>query len=437
MLKIGIVGSISTVDRIMKLSETFKSDHDVEFICFSYNSVQDTRRIVEENNHYIAIWLFSGKLSYLIARDALPADDHLVYVQTTEANLYRCFLEIGHDYNNSVTSVSIDDNDTETINEAMTQLNFDFGKVFIKTYDVETEIEELYQYHLSLYQEGKVGAVITSFERVYQNLIENDVPAYWYTMSNTEIKQAFQMLREKVRTLYFKDSQIGIVMADVERFYEIAEAARSPYQLQYIELNIKEKLIEVCQSLNGSLLEKGNGRYSIFSSRGTIEKNIAGIQKLKQVLHDIHNITMTIGIGFGETAFSAELNAIQALRQNEERIHSDSIMIQDEGEVVEASGDKSRLSFSTISSDDEISKKLKAVNISLRTFNKVIGMLNSAGKQEFTSTDLVTHLHIEPRNSRRIVKQLNAAGLIEYVGEQSSQTKGRPKKVYRIARLQQ
>lgn len=317
MLRIGVVGPQQSVERIIRLGREFRKD--MQFLPYPYAMFPETREIVREHDHQVDVWLFSGKLAYLIATGELGTEENLVHIQHTEASLYKCLLMMANEQGRLLERVSIDDLAGTQLDDALQQLGIDRQDVYVTYYDVETNPEDLLMFHLKLWNEGKTDGAITCFEEVYRRLKEAGVPAYWYTPSRLEILQTFRIVAEKVRTFYFKDTQNGMEILEIEQFDRIAEKAKSPYHLQYLELRLKELLLRLCERLDGSLLEKGNGRYIIFSSRGAIVREIA---MLRDTVHQLSLETesmVAVGIGFGETVFSAEVNARRAIQQSKEK----------------------------------------------------------------------------------------------------------------------
>ena len=180
------------------------------------------------------------------------------------------------------------------------------------------------------------------------------------------------------------------------------------------------------------MLEQGNGRYVIFSSRGTIEREIPILQETIAFLAKEADTTVAVGIGFGETAFAAEVNAHRALRQSKEKATRDIVMVQDDGTIVEWVGQEEELVYSYRADDSEILEKLKKGNISVKTYKKLDALLQKMGWVDFTTKDVAKNLQMSERNAQRIVADLCAVELAECSGEESQATRGRPSKLYRL-----
>ncbi|MEM5620591.1 hypothetical protein AAHB56_00870 [Bacillus thuringiensis] len=58
MYKIGLVGLKSSIDQILSMVEEFK--HDLEFIPYTYEKIEEIEKIVIEHAPHVHAWLFQG-----------------------------------------------------------------------------------------------------------------------------------------------------------------------------------------------------------------------------------------------------------------------------------------------------------------------------------------------------------------------------------------
>lgn len=430
MFKIGVVGPKQSVERILELAKEF--DQGMNFIPYPYQETRETEKIVREYDSYVDYWLFSGPIPYMVAKDALGTDKRMEYIYPTESSIYKGFLEMVYEQGRLLERISIDMlSSTKFMEDALQHVKIAVNNFYAKTFEANIDPQELLEFHLGLWQEKKSDGAMTCYPTVYRALKEAGVPAYWISPSKMEIYQTVRVFVEKVRTSYFKGTQIGIEMIEVEQFDRIKENAKTPYHLQYLELRLKEALIKLCEHLDGSLLEQGHGRYVIFSSRGTIEREIPFLQETVQYLASEADTTVAVGIGFGETAFSAEMNAHRALRQSKEQAERGVVIVRDDGTIIEWAGQEKELVYSYRADDKKIMEKLKKGNISVKTYMKLDALLQKMGWASFTTKDLAKHLKMSERNAQRIVADLCEVELAEVTGEESP-TRGRPTKIYRL-----
>ncbi|MFK9094436.1 hypothetical protein [Bacillus salipaludis] len=436
MYKIGLVGLKTSVERIIDLAEEYK--HELEFISFPYVTTEEIERMVEENNSHVHAWLFSGPIPYEIAKKTLCTDKIMVHAPATESGFYNSLLEMIYEQGKIIKHLSIDAmslvtmSSSNIVEEAVPQLNVKPLKIYTKVFESDVDLNELLHFHLNLWNKGKTEGALSCFPSVCEALREKGVPAYRMSISKMEIQQTLRILYEKVKTSYFKDTQIGVEIIEVESFNRVAEEMKTPYHLQYLELRLKEMLIQLCQKLNGSFSEKGNGRYMIFSSRGAIEQEISTLEDTIQKLAFEADTSVAVGIGFGETAYSAEINAFRAIQHSKEMKKREIVIVQDDGKIVESPGKQKELQYASRIHNEILLKKLKEGNIGLKTYKKISALVRRMGWHEFTTKELAIHLEMTERNVRRIVAGMCEVELAQCIGEEAHATRGRPSKIYRL-----
>lgn len=431
MYKIGLVGLKASIVQILDLSDEYK--HELEFISFPYVQTEEVENIVIEHHPHVHAWLFSGPLPYEIAKKTLGTDKIMVHVPATESGFYKSFLEMIYEQGKIIEHLSMDTMSSNNIGEeALSQLNIKIPTIYTKVFELDVDSNELLHFHLDLWNKGKTEGVLSCFPSVCEALRENGIPAYRMSMSKMEIRQTLRILSEKVKTSYFKDTQIGVEIIEVEFFNRVAEEMKTPYHLQYLELRLKEMLIQMGEKINGSVSEKGNGRYMIFSSRGAIEREIISLEATVQKLAFEADTTVAVGIGFGDTAYSAEINAFRAIQHSKEMKKREIVIVQDDGKIVESPGKQNELQYASRTQNDILIEKLKKGNISVKTYKKISAIIQKMGWRDFTTKDLATHLEMTERNVRRIVTDMCEVDLAQCVGKEAYATRGRPSNIYRL-----
>jgi hypothetical protein len=430
MYKVGVIGPHSTVEHILHLGKEYEST--MKFLAFPYHDFQETQRIVQEHDHAVDVWLFSGQISYRIAKSKLQADEKLVYIQHTESGIYKSLLHMGYFQHEFLTEVSIDEITTSHLEQALQQIDITPQNIYVKTFDEKSSTQELIDFHIDLYQSRKTKGALTCFEAVALALIEAGVPTYRISSTDMEIQQALRILAEKMWTFFYKDTQIGVQMVEIEHFDKIREKAKSSYQLEFFEIKVKETLLRYCEKLDGSLLEKGNGLYIIFSSRGAIEREIKALLDTVNQLSEEMDHTVNVGVGYGVTVHSSEINAQRALQLSKEKAEHGIVTIREDGTIIQSAGEEEELSFSYRFDDKDLIQKLKKIKVSVKNYHKVTALIKKMNWKDFTVKDLASHLYWDERNARRFIRSLCEGDLAEYIGEESSSSRGRPGKRYRL-----
>ena len=78
MYKIGVVGPIQSVERIIALAREI--EQDMEFIPYIYEVATETKHLVETHNQAVDFWLFSGYIPYKLASQTNVSKDKLTHI---------------------------------------------------------------------------------------------------------------------------------------------------------------------------------------------------------------------------------------------------------------------------------------------------------------------------------------------------------------------
>ncbi|USG67438.1 hypothetical protein NDK47_09240 [Brevibacillus ruminantium] len=432
MYRIGVVGPLPSVERIMAVANEF--EHEIEFVPIVYEDAKEVSQIVMERSPDFNGWFFSGPIPFTIAKNVLSPDANMVYCPPTGSNLYRCFIQLSIDHDVAVKRVSIDMINSEGmfLHEQLAELGIPDIDQHVLTYDEHYDAQKIADFHVQLWRAGKTQGAFTTLATVERKLRSEGIPVYRIFMTKMEIRQAMKMVIEKARSSYFKDTQIGVEIIELEQFDTIAEKSTARYHLQNLELKVRQVLLHLCERLDGSLMANGNGRYQIFSSRGAIEREIDMLRTTVQQLSLDADVPVAVGIGFGETAFSAESNARKAIQHAKERNGYGIVIVQDDGVIVETVGENEQIAYAYRSSDKDLLEKLNKANVSVKTYHKIEALVQRMGWTSFTTSDIASYLSMTVRNAQRILGSLCEHGLAEYRGEELQATRGRPKKMYQL-----
>ncbi len=422
--RIGVIGASESVENILKAGEHFAPD--VTLIPCPFEKEGDMKDIIERNRSRVDGWLFSGPLPYELGRKYFRSDDNISCCHTAGAMLLVRALEVMHDAGRKAPRFSIDMYEgIIDISEVLSDTGLPLDEVYMKYYGKRFRVEEIVEFHRSLYAERKTDGAVTAFRAVYSRLKDLGVPAYYLNLTKAEITESLRQMVEKIRTTWFKATQVGTVAIAIHDYETVLDHMNSDVQRERLEWEIKGKLLPLCEVLDGSLVEKGNGRYEIFSSRGQIHRHLGELENtLKEIKMTINLYgSAAAGIGYGETVARSRLRARQAV---DEPILWD-MPVRISGDEAGEDREVQREEL-----DPETREKLKEVRVNEKTLLKIRLAASSFPEGTFSVKDLSTKLSVTPQNIRRIMGALSKAGLAEIVSETSPAERGRPGKVYRL-----
>lgn len=424
-----MIGPEDSIQKILNVNQHL--DNKLDLIPYVYDDIKEVPNLVKENLQRVKGWLFSGPTPFMLSKDILGGLDNVVYCSFTGAGLYKCLLQIANQQKTVLNRLSIDIPQTENLKESIDDLGIPLRDIYINEFD-GSDVQALIDFHYDLWKSGKTETAISSLGSVYKALLKKGVPVYRNTVTIVTIREALMILSEKITASYFRDTQVGFQIFEIRNFDQVVEKVHSQYELQLLELKIKKDLIRLSKNLNGYLSEKGQGRYEIFSSRGAIERELDSSRKtVQKISHDI-DAPISVGIGFGSTVSSAEINARRAILNATKRKTERIIIIQEDGLLIESSGDNGELVYEDYSDDTALIQKLHKAKVGVKTYKRIQATVQQLGWDSFTSSQLSEELSASERNIRRVINCLCEIGLVEYIGEGYSAARGRPSKVYRL-----
>lgn len=427
MIRVGVVGPLPSVERILKTGQEFLPE--MTYVPLPYTIVFEVPDIVAKHGHEVDQWFFSGPLGYEYACAHLGKQETFSYCMVIGAGFYQSCLELSTEGKSLINSISVDIFQPSLMAQSVKELEPYLGQIHGKEYSIDFSLNELISFHLDLWKRGKIVGAFTSIYAVCDALKKEGVSAFFASLSTMEIYQSLLMTYQQYQTRYFKDSQVGRMILEIVDFESWIDQFSSSYEYQESELKIHQALLPLGRILDGFLIHSGNNRYEIFTSRGLLENHIDEIEHHVELLSKEFDLTIRAGIGFGSTSFMAEMNAYRGLKSCEKGI----VIIQEDGSVVERDPEKGTVSYPPFSEDQELLEKLSQANVSIRMYQKLQAISQQLGVSAFSAEQIATRLGVTERNIRRIFTGLCQAGLLEVVGK-ASQGRGRPRQIYRFPR---
>src|SRR5699024_1742305 len=231
MYKGGVVGPIKSVERILEVAKEFPEN--LSFVPFIYHTATETIDIIKENYDEIEYFLFSCPIPYEIATQTKRNTNKFFYIHLLETGFYKALLQLMVSTKKEIRCVSIDIIDTSNVIDiSLNQLSVPLNDMMVKTFDAHINYNDLYEYHLRLYKENKVDAVLTCYPEVMELLKKDNIPAEWISTTKLATKQVIQSIEQRSQISYFKRTQIGVCMIDVDtKMYE-EQSEQLSYDIQ-------------------------------------------------------------------------------------------------------------------------------------------------------------------------------------------------------------
>lgn len=423
---IGLVGPSDTVALVKQVGREWEDR--VSLIPYIYEDVEEVADIVKEQNSGIDIWLFTGRIAYEIGRAYIP-ETHTLMIRSSGSALMKALF--GAVRGGGIPErFSIDTLTKAEVEETLDELQLHESVPVVHPNSGYVPSAELIEFHEALYRSGQVNVCITHRGHVYEDLLKRGVAAFRIIPTVMSIRETLRLASQLGETNHFRQSQIAALLLHVRNVFQENKSAYETYRLN---LKLQELLLQYTEHISGALIPSGGTTYSIFSTRGAIERNtIFPPSLLFEKIRLLSGGTVHFGIGYGLTAFGAEQNAVLALSRTEKHQEGGLVIADEAGAIHESFPNQESISFHYRSDDMDIIEKLKQASVSAATFNKIVSVQTRMGKRSVSAADLASWLDMTQRNANRLLAELERSGLARIVGEEAPAPKGRPRKLFRI-----
>jgi hypothetical protein len=428
-IRLGILGADDSLPIIQSVVEEYK-----EFVCLPvvYWNESEILDLIRPLASEVDMWLFSGQVPYSIAKQSGEIEVPLFYVPHTGASLYRTLLQAYYTNQIPISQLSFDTYERGEVERLLEEADIKEPVPHIKHYEGGISAQELASYHYDLWRQGKTKAAVTCLRTAHLEMEKMGMPVYRVLPARSAVEAVVQTIIRTGEMLHVQDAQVAVQMIEVDSMMITSPEAFSTDEIYKMELKATEKLLQYTKKVQGSLKCAGPGRYVIFTTRGALKEMTASYKTIpsEEEMAHLYDEIVACGIGIGRTAYEAEIQAGKAFLHAKHCGRGAWMVAFDDGTIAGPLGKGERIRYSL--GDEELRQLASRTSLSAATLGKLQAVLRKRGKNEIEAHELAVYMGILPRSARRILKELEAAGLAEAIGETSPYPRGRPRKVYRI-----
>ncbi|MNH86317.1 hypothetical protein D3C87_724390 [compost metagenome] len=433
-LKVAVIGPQDLVQAVMELGSKYEG---LTMIPAAYQHEKDTLQLAAEVGTLADILLFTGPIPYQIAL-GLIKDKPMVHVHYSGTALYKVLFDFIRDevlhLGDNGLKISVDVLEREEIEERLTEIGITDYELYVKSYMVGIETEELVSFHHQLWKEGKVKVTVTSVTSVYERLKQLGVPVYRVVPTLSSIRDTLNRALLEAKSLKFSSTQIAVGIMNIDNFMKVSKEVASEYELQRKKLVLQQILLDYGEETQALIKWTDGDEVSFITTRGIIEQTTKKFQEAPLLIEIMEKLQWkaSIGIGIGRTANEAEGKAREALLKAKLSGGGNCFLIMQDGLVYGPMGSELILEYSVRSEDPQLLSIAKKVGLSVGTINKLQSFCNRLGTTTFTASQLAEGFGITLRSARRIMAVLEKFEIARIVGEEQPAGRGRPRQIYHI-----
>lgn len=275
-----------------------------------------------------------------------------------------------------------------------------------------------------LWNDRKIELVLCVYSSIVPVLEAKGIPCRYIFPSDDKIVMATADLVNKIKINQLSENlSLVISISPV--------SARKGKVSDWEMISLHKALLDFKQQEVSDMLiqQEKDGMTVMMSLKQSrrIEMGYSGI--IENYLAKVLDFKTDIGYGIEKSIILANNNALRA--KKESVIYEKSFMIDENNRLI---GPLLTDHEITVSQDitSEIKEIARQAHLSTLTIQKLISIRKLTGTKEITSQEIAGHLNMTIRNANRILANLEQSNLAHIIYEKSTNSKGRPVKVYEL-----
>lgn len=302
-------------------------------------------------------------------------------------------------------------------------------KVLFDKWSNNTSLEELYslEEHIiekisSLWTDKKIDLVVCVYSSIVPKLRDMGIPCVYAYPSIENILNITNTLLHEIKINQLSGNLPAVISIRPQEAKSMDISEWKMVSLHKCLLDYKHN------EITDFLIQREKDEFFIITNfHNSKEITDSENYKLEDFLEKSLDFKIDIGYGIGHSITQAKNNAINA--KKEATIHGKSFLIDENNNLIGPLKSDNVLKVSN-EVTPHIQQIAKKAQLSTLTIQKLISIMNLMDIKEMTSQDIVSHMGVTIRNANRIISNLEKNGLAYESHERSTNTKGRPLKVY-------
>lgn len=423
---LGIMGPAYSCNKIKQ--DLTIIDPSITLKLYTREDVIRAADVVEQCEKECDATLFTGRGVYAAAISVYSMKKPFDYIKKSGASLTKALLDMQKD-GHTLDHFSIDVAEPDIIEDTFAEMDLNPKNYY--SMPLESLLEQDYiDWHLALWNEGKIKVILTGFAKIYNILKEQGYPVYYLNAPRSMIRIALDRLKNCLVLREANNSQIAV---EILRITERNRVSRSYYSSMLQRSQAETEIINYAQQIQASFFSYGLHDYIIFASKGYIQTD-TNYQMLYQLQNQLikKGFTMTAGIGIGTTAYQSESNARKALEHSEQIKEKHIYLVNENDTLIGPLGQRNKLAYELVSSNAHVIELARKADMSPTYISKLLSIIQIRKDTVFDAETLADYLHISPRSARRILNKLISCDCARICAKESPTGSGRPKNLIEI-----
>ena len=374
--------------------------------------------------------LFTGPVPHDKAQAAGALSKPATHVSLSGEALYRALLRVSIRHPLTETVFSIDTLPVDVVQGVMEELGLVATKAKVLPYDHEkggNDVRSVGDFHKTAAADGAAIA-LTCRRSVEQRLSQAGLPTIRVVPTKPAVIAALETAGLLGRGAMAHDAQLAMCVIGVDRFDSLRRNSAGLQRLRELGGELQRVVVREARSLSATVIPLSLDAVLMVTTVGELlaSDESGELNNIAGSVSEQLGLSISIGVGTGQTAQGAEESAYRALALAQDRGGAQVVVVaQDGSERALRQSGSSRIAPGAVDPEDEAAgweraRLLKALDVA------------EGNEQVVTdSADVAQALGVSERTARRMLTQLATAGLAWPVTTTAGD-RGRPRQRFRI-----
>lgn len=437
MVHLGLVGHERTMDITVQLIKQHFSNIKITKIPMNTMNTSEVVSCIKRDESFFDGILFTGKIPYDLINAEMISKKPWVYIRHDPSRLLSGLLEASNVHKYDISKISIDSYSRDEVFEIFSNIKMPKDTLNLQisnnTIFNDRFLEDIKSFHERSFKEKGVFVCITGISNVFEYLTQRNIPCIVLDPTKQSIEEALRYFESKQRSKSEKNSQIVVLAIERDLPNEHALIKENEYQLALESMKISEEIYLFSQRVQAAVVERDIGKYLLFTTKYLLELETEELQKLNIITKQIVQRfgTLSIGIGYGETAREAKYNANLGLIKAKKHGGNQAYKVENNqyiGPIIPSSSHNKEERHI----DGPFQHIAAKTGISLNSIIKLQTIIDQQKNDTFTPNELAKLYGVSSRSMNRLLEKLLDFKYAQIIGCNMRTDAGRPSRIIQL-----
>ncbi|MEU8151335.1 hypothetical protein [Nonomuraea sp. NPDC048901] len=366
----------------------------------------------------------AGPVPYTASRELLPPGLPVGVIRSSALDLTLALYR-AQERGWGRTPVSIDTFPAEAVEAVALALELDADAIDCLPYAPTQSVEDIVEFHRSAYHRFGERSYVISVRAAVRERLSGEIPI----MSGMPVPAT---IRTELHELALR---IESERASAQRFAAGVFLISHSQDEERARIGLMNLLLNTPEFAGAWIEDRGRRGVVVFAHKALFERitrNWVAVPALAEAAAAL-GAQVSAGFGVGASARGCVALAEQAAARAERESEPCGYLIEDSGVIIGPMGPvRAALSYSYREHGDDVEQLAKSVGLSAATVSRLAALEHELEGRAISPGELADHLGITDQSGRRLIRTLDAGGLVSVEGTAQRHPKGRPTRLYRL-----